>query len=357
MEYQPMTLKEIADSDEIKSIKERYGDSKDFMVDFLKECAAKGKDGFIDPFSISPNRERVYTRMRQIKLREIMGGGTGSDYLSYLLPTKIYQTVLDAFSEEDILPAIAAIDVRDFQGPTVNILWGLMDKIVPHWGGTAGGAPAMNEDQLDKLALTPKVFSVDCAISKVLVEDCAFDVIEHHLKVAGRAMAQFAVQAALEEIYAGYDVSNNAVSGSSDAITVAQLISAVGKVEAQGGAPDIGVLTRRQKSDLLADATTFNYTLDWKEAASRGKLMEGFQGLTYYLRRLQAKNGLYSVADTDYYALVFEKAKSLATAWRRPITIENYDDPRDGLVGAVLSARFDAGVTHNGDFISAILES
>src|SRR3990167_3165433 len=343
-----LQLKEIVEGEEFKRIKEAHGDMEGYMQ-------ATRKEGFVDPCFLSPRREEIYETLRRYSLREILGGGTGSDFMSYMIPTKIYQVLIDAFREENILPQISGITINDIQGGTIQVLWGLYAKLKPRWGSTYGGY-AIETEEVDRVSISPKEFGMDMAISRSFLEDQQFDLMQYHVAAAGKEMADFAVARALEAFYAGRDTGNN-VAGSTNAITVANIGSAAAFVEGQGGAPDTCVLTRAQARDLINDTTTFNLSIPFKEAASKGQIMPGLQGIQTYLPRAVAPtNVLYSSDDSDYYALVFEKKRGMAVAWKRPITIDNYTSPREGLVGAVASARVNFGVLHNGDFISAILE-
>lgn len=344
-----LQLKEIAEFKEFKNIKETYGD----IEDYLKEKSKPGI-GFIDPIYYSPRREEVYDYFRQHSLKEMLGGGTGSDFMSYMIPTKVYQVLYDAFREENILPDISGLVVQDFEGGTVNVNWGLIDKIKPKWG-TGPGAGPISTEEVNKVQITPKTFSMDMAIARDFIEDNAHDIIEYHIRATGKEMANFAVAEALETMYAGRDTNNN-VAGGTNAITVANGVSAVGAVDGQGGMPDTCVLTRAMVADLIGDTTTFNLALQFKEAATRYQIMPGFLGLKWFDRVVSTSNGLYDTVNADYYALVFEKARTLAVAWKRPITIESYTSPREGLAGAFASGRVGFGVMHDGDFISAILE-
>ncbi len=349
-----LSLKEIVEAPTFTKLKETYG-RQDFWEDYMKDSKEK-HGGFVDPVYLGPDREQIYETLRKHSLSEILGGGTGSDFMSYMIPTKIYQVLLDAFREADLMPQIAGLIIKDFQGGTVNVNWGLVGKLKPQWGTGAGGAPIETEE-VNRVSITPKTFSMDMAIARDFLEDQAYDLIEYHVRAAGKEMADFAVARCLEAMYAGYDSGNNAVAGGTNAITVANVISAQGAVEAQGGHADTCVLTRAQVADIINDTTTLNLSIPFKDAASKYQIMPGFAGIDTYLPRVVGtSNGLYSSTAADYYALVFEKARGVAVAWKRPITIENYTAPREGLVGAFCSGRVNFGVLHDGDYISAILE-
>ncbi len=342
-------LKEFVENGpEFKLLKEQYGTDEP-IEGYMQACQ---KTGFVDPFFASPRRKELYETLRSLSLREILGGGTGSDFMSYMVPTKIYQVLLDAFREADIMDKIAGIVIN--QTSPINVDWGLLGKIKPRWGYGLG-SKAIETEEVDRVAISADEFGMDMAISRRFLEDQAFDLMEYHVKAAGAEMADFAVARALEAVYAGRDTGNNE-AGATDAVAVLDFVNAQGFVTGQGGVGDTCVLTRAQVADIIGDATTFNLALQWKERATRYEIMDGFLGMSWYPRVVQTTNGLYSSSASDYYALVLEKKRGFACQWARPITIDNYTAPREGLVGAVASARVGFGVLHNGDFISAILE-
>jgi len=287
-------------------------------------------------------------------LREILGGGTGSDFMSYLIPTKIYQVLLDAYRDEDIVDDIVGINVKDFDGGTLNIVWGLVDKLRPMWYDEPGG-PAIQTEEVNRVSLAPLPFGMDMCISRSMIEDSAFELIEYHIKAAGREMATFVAEQVLTAMYAGRDTGNN-VAGGTNAITVANVLAARAAVSGQGGTPDTFVLTWDMFQDVCVDTTTLNLSIDWKNKIANQYVLDGTFGLKWIPRRVHTSNGLYDTVNADYYGLVFEKAKGAALAWKRPLTIDNYLAPREGIQGAVVTARIDTDAIHDGDFISAILE-
>jgi len=342
-------LKEVEGWQEFKTLKETFGDVENMLKD-------KGKLGFVDPFYYSPHRKELYETLRQVPLREVLGGGTGSDYMSYLIPTKIYQVMLDGFYEADIMDKIAGIVIREFQGSSINLVWGT-GTIKPRWMGKVG-APAISTETASRAVITPEDFGIDMQISKNMIQSSQFDLIEYHIRNGGKAMADFAVTEALKVMYADYDVTLNTVaSGATNAVTTANFITARGLVEANnGGSPDTIVLTKEQVSDVIQDTTTGSYSLPFKQAQFMQWSLDGFLGMNWLPRCVATSNGLYSTSAADYYALVFQKEDSLGVAWRQPIAIENYTSPREGLIGAVASGSVGFGIGRDGDHIAAILE-
>jgi hypothetical protein len=360
-----ISLEEIAKFPEYEALAKQHN-SKDWIFDYLKETAQTGTEGkgFVDPLmSAHPERRKAaYDTLRQYSLKEIWGGGTGSDFYSYVVPTKVYQVLIDAFREADILNDIAGLVVNGYQGGNINVNWALMNKIKPSWGHGPGGAPMRNET-IGQETVTPNAFYMDMPISQDEIEDSQVDLIEHHVRAAGAEMASFAVARALEAMYDGRDITNN-VAGGTNLVTVANFVSARGMITGQSGKPDTAVITTEQVNDLLGDTTTFNFSNIFKDSAVKGELLPKFLGLNWYTRCLDAESsatvrgesGLYDTANEDYYALVFEKRRALIAAWKAPISIQNYTSPREGLVGAFCRGRIGFGVVSDGNFISAVLE-
>jgi hypothetical protein len=351
-----LKLQKIADLTKAE-LKDKYGlEGSDAMEDFMKDMQKSKVGGYVDPWAVSPMGHEIYETLRQVSLAEILGGGTGSDFMSYLIPTKIYQVLLDAYRDEDISADIVGWNEKSFAGGTLNVVWGVVDKMKAVWYKEPGGPPIVTEE-VNRTSLTPKPFGMDCAITKSMIEDSEFGIMEYHIRHAGKQMGAFLTAHVLSQMFSGYDSGNNAVAGGTDVITVAQVVSAINKVNAQGGKADTIVLCSDQQADVMADTTTYNLALQWKERQTEKFQIDGTFGLRWYPRRIATDNGLYSTSDTDYYALVFERARGAALAWKRPLTIENYTAPREGIAGAVVSARAAAAAVHDGDFISAILET
>jgi len=350
-----LRLEEIAEKPELKALIDQFGKGEEGAERYMQTIAKKN-EGFIDPISLSPGREEIYGALRNVTLREILGGGTGSDFMSYLIPTKIYQVLLDAFRDTDLSPEIVGLNIPQFEGGTIQVVWGLVDKMRPVWFEEPGGPPVITE-AVNRASLSPKPFGMNIGITQSMIEDSQFDIMEYHIRAAGKEMGAFVTRHVISQLWSGYDSSNNAVTGGSGAITVANVLNAIALVEAQGGSADTFIGHSEQKYDLAADTTTLNLALQWKEDVSGKYEMDSFLGLNWFWRRKETTNGLVDSSTSRYFALVFEKDKGAALAWKRPLTISNYDAPRESLKGAVVTARMVANALHDGDFIAGILEA
>ncbi len=355
-----MQLKEIGTLMETQ-LKDKLGiTGSESMEKFMKmQAGSKKSEGFVDPISFSPYKDEVYGRLRKTSLNqlyEIVGGGTGTDWISFVIPIKIYQVMADAFYDADIGDEILAADIPNFDGGTLNYLWGTIDSMYPV-DYAEPGSPPMVQIEPDKAALTPTPFGMDMAISRSLVEDSAFGLVETYVRNAGAAMGFFATAKILKALYAGYDATDNAVAGSSGAITVQQVLAAKGKVENQGGLADKCVVTAPMKTNIFGDTATFNLALLWKQKQVQDYDINGTFEMEWYTRRAVTFNGLYDTPTSKYYALIFEQARGAVRAWKRPLTITNYDEPNEGYVGAAVTARQASAAIHDGRYVSAILET
>jgi len=172
------------------------------------------------------------------------------------------------------------------------------------------------------------LWGVRPAISKSMIEDEEFDVMQMQLSGAAKAMAEAENNAVITAIQAIASPQAQTYGTSQ----WATLTNAIAKVEVYGK-PDVIAINPADKAKLCQDSTVAS------ALSYSGKLLGGTGDITIMGLQLKVCNdvtaGNYWIIDSKNFG---------ALLLRRDITIDDYEDPKNDLAGAVLTSRFGVGI-------------
>lgn len=183
-----------------------------------------------------------------------------------------------------------------------------------------------------------KKYGVRPRISKELFEDGMFNVIEMEMKFAGRklenglnrlAISHLIDSITTEEDTAGTDQGYKAIA------------SAVGKVTGNNFIPDTIIAHPEAMSVLLSEHTPVGGNYPVGNTASTGVMSTPY-GLNIYTSSI-VSNGTetWGYGADEKGMIVCDSSALAATAMKRDITVESYDDPIKDMLGMSVTARYD----------------
>jgi len=168
---------------------------------------------------------------------------------------------------------------------------------------------------------------VNIAVSKAMVRDSQFDVIEANLKRAGEAMGWHMTEEIIDAIDANAGLTVETGSTNWD-----RLVQAIGEVRSAGFTPNAIVIHPQEEAKLLQlNQFITAYQLDPTGEIRRTGQIGQILGIPVYSTPKANQGYMYVLDTNNAYALGI---------WQ-DLEIENYDDPLEGLVGAVVSMRYD----------------
>lgn len=310
--------------------------------------------------------KEVMDSVRGLPLREFLASSTTTAVgSSYLIPTKIHQVMFDAAVQEDIVAAIsmAIIPAEQIPGTTHKVDIAVDGSYVPKKFMSGGQIPTETIATTQATLDFTESFGVNFRITNDLIEDSQFDLIEMHIRDAGREMGEFASDLAAHTFTASTDGDGtlNTEAGGVDVTTLLDVMNAIDANLADGFVSDTYLLSHHLIWSTIAADTT--YSMD--ATGFRNDLITNG-----YPPRLLGLNMIYSeiptlsyaagldtgVAYNDLDSFVFTKQYALLTGRKRWLRIENYNDPVRDLVGATVTSRQDS-VTVYDDSICRIRET
>jgi len=369
-----LSIKEMVDKTEVQrktimdSLERRYYDFEESNL-----LLGQGKE----------DRQQILETLRTISLTDIIrrsgddmpwvkpkikeflakSGTTGIAGAAYLIPDKIYQIMFDSAVASDIVAdiSIALIPPDQIPGSTLKVDIAVDDSYVPKKYSSGASMPTETIKTTQATLDFSTSWGINFQIGNDLIEDAQFDLIEMHLRNAGREMGEYATNEAITVLMTSTDGDGtlNTESAGADVTTFTDVLNGVDTNTQDGYISDIYLCSHHLiGSEIFKDTT---YTMD--ATGVRDEFVREF-----YPKRLLGMNVVYSECDMltkalgtgnafeDLNSYCLTKEKSLISGRKRWLRIEKYSDPIRDLVGATVTARQDSVSVYN-DSICRIRES
>jgi HK97 family phage major capsid protein len=191
-----------------------------------------------------------------------------------------------------------------------------------------GAEIPIGTEDYDAVTLTPKKYGVRPLISREMVEDAAWDVIEYQLAEAGRAMADKETEIIISEMI--NDAGNSVAAATSGTLAYADVVNILEAVKTDDYEPDVLAVHPSEFADLLKD-TAIQKAMEWggPAVAPTGKIAT-LLGMRMLIST-KVTSGTVLAVDSKHAGLLFI---------RRDITMEDYEDPIHDLAGVAVTARW-----------------
>ena len=176
----------------------------------------------------------------------------------------------------------------------------------------------------------PKKYGIRPLITREMLEDGKFNLIQHSLKRAAAKLAENETSLIVSD---GLDQAANTVAGGA-AITIANITTAMQNLEDSSYKPSVlfvgpEVMNDLRNIDTFAEADKFG---------SREMQERGTVGRLYGLQVVMVStDGLTGYTGTSAY--VVDPDHAFVLAEKRPVTVEQYDDVIHDMRGAVITQR------------------
>jgi len=320
------------------------------------------------------DRKQIMESIRKIPLREFIArsGAAGIAGAAYLIPTKIYTTLFDSAVEEDHTAWLSIngtiIPADQIGGTTMKVDIAVDDSYVVH-PFASGGQMATETIATTQATLDfSTTYGINFRITNDLIEDSQFELIDMHVRNAGREMGEFATNLALTVLKTATDgdgTVNGGASGDADqtkfyGATTEDLVDLHKAILADRYVPNKIVTTYEAWYHNIV-GTVFIGAGTYSEPWAYNAAIEG------PAKRMLACDVLYSTLPslhcatdaagtfTDCVTIMFDDKYALLTGRKRWLRIENYSEPVRDLVGAAVSMRQDSVTVYN-DSIGVITE-
>lgn len=286
----------------------------DASVKFAESLDIDTKDFSL--YTINRRLEKVGEDFKKMTFREaLMSGNEGAT-------AKLLSTVWE--SAYPNLIGRQAVQVMTGETPSIRVP--IASKAVAYQVGEGGVAPQTAE-KYTYTEIVARLWECIPVVSRTLVEDCMWDVLERQWAEAGRAMAEAETNEVLLGLISDAGATN--AVGTADTIKLLDIAKAIGEITVHDRTPDTVVLHPTDYAQLIQD-TAISYVM----------YFGGQVAQTGIIPRILGCNVLVSSKQTHATCTVLDSKHAAVLYVRRDITVEDYEDPVKDLVGAVVTSRF-----------------
>ena len=250
-----------------------------------------------------------------------------------MIESEIYNSVIEAVKENLIGTQLLALRIgpQGIPGSEVSIVMQDKDSMVVHELAEGQEVPIEVENVSD-FTLKPKKYGLRPLITREMIEDNKWDIIQRNLREAGYQMAKKLDSLILSQIEAGADANSTAHKVDwATGLSVANVASAMKFLEEDGYTPTDFIISAGLAEQIRG--------IDTFVEADKAKVTDPSKSLigTIFGMRVWRTNQV-----TADYGYIIDSRHALVLAEKRPITIERYDDVARDLSGVVVTARWKA---------------
>jgi len=265
-------------------------------------------------------------------IQELLNTGKGTEG-SLLIPKKIYETLIEE-TEKALLPReLCALYFGPAQIPGSSIDVNLQ---TPNTGTVRlvgeGAEIPMTETDFTSQNLKPVKYGAAIRITKELMEDSMFNLLDHNLKIVGRRFAENETKLIIQD---ALDDSPSDVTGGA-AATLANITAAILILENNDyNATDIIV-----GNEFYQDLRNMDVFVEVQKAGNSSVMDTGtLKGSIYGMKVHRFSTNAAPSSTYAKYAYVIDRNFAYMMAEKRGITIENFDLPLYDMSAVAITQR------------------
>ena len=266
------------------------------------------------------------------QINEYLSRNTGTEG-SLLIPKKIYDTLIMAVMKSLIPRSEAAVYIgpEGIPGSSVDIDLETPDSILVR--ETAEAAEfVLDVAEYTSTNLKPKKYGVALRITKELLEDGKWNILERNIYRAGIEIAENETAVIVSD---ALDQAANTVAGGA-AVTIANITRAMQYLEDNDYTPT----TLFIGNEVLNDLRNIDTFVEFQKVGNTEMLTRGFLGNVYGMNVIRVSSNAGYTATSAY---VIDNTQAYAFVEKRPLTVENFDLVTFDMSGVVVSQRFAVG--------------
>jgi len=264
-------------------------------------------------------------------IKELLNTGIGTEG-QLLIPRQIYNTLIDEVDKVLIPRSECAIYVGPGQIPGSSID---IDLVTPNAANVRivaeGASIPIDQSQYTSFNMKPVKWGVSVRITRELMEDAKWNILEHSLKIFGKRFAENETRLILSD---ALDNGTNTVTGGAS-ITIANLTRAMQYLDDADYTPT----TLFVGMEVLNDLRNIDTFVEASRVGNTDMLQRGFLGTIYGLNVLKFSTNAAPSTTYSKYAYVTDKMWAYVIAEKRPITIENFEMPIYDMSASSLTQR------------------
>jgi HK97 family phage major capsid protein len=261
-------------------------------------------------------------------IKELLSTGIGT-VGTLLIPQRIYDTLIDEAEKALIPRSEAALVFSGFEGPTFNYNLITPNTLKVRVVGEGAEIPIDQAEQTTS-SITPLKWGVSLRITREMLEDAQWNMLETNLKIAGRRFAENETNLILTAL----DGAANTVAGGA-AVTIANITRAIQYLRDA----DYNPTTLFIGNEVLYDLQNIDTFVEADKAGDTEMLRNGYRGRIFGLNVLNFSTNAAPSTTYTKYAYVTDRENAYVIAEKRPISVERFELPQYDQSAAAITQR------------------
>jgi len=263
-------------------------------------------------------------------VKEFLSTAKGTEG-SLLIPKKIHAMLIEE-TEKALIPrseAMMYLGPSQITASSLDLNLATPDSLQVRQLGEYNEIE-MDEVDYTNINIRPAKYGVSIRITKDLLEDAQFNLLQHNIRVAGKRLAENENSLIVTQL----DTAANTIGGGA-AITIANITRAMQYLEDNDFNPTTFALGMEVANDIR-NIDTFT---EVDKSGSNDMLSRGFIGNIYGMKVYKVSTNAGMTTTSSY---VFDREFAYVIGEKRPLTVENFDLPLLDSKGAAITQRITA---------------
>lgn len=264
-------------------------------------------------------------------IKELLSTGMATEG-QFLIPRKIHDTLIEEVDKNLIPRTEAAMYFGPAEIPGSSIDVNLVSPNNMNVRIVAEGAEIpIDESAYTYFNLKPEKWGVALRITREMLEDGKWNLLQHNLMVSGKRFAENESKLILQD---ALDNATNTVSGGA-AITIANITRAMQYLDDEDYTPT----TLFVGMEVLNDLRNIDTFVEANKVGNTDMLDRGFLGTIYGLNVIKFSTNAAPSSTYSKYAYVTDRMHAYVIAEKRPVTVENFEMPVYDMSAASVTQR------------------
>jgi HK97 family phage major capsid protein len=270
--------------------------------------------------------------MTELKaIKELLSTDLGTEG-QLLIPRKIHDTLIEEVDKNLIPRSESAMyfGPGDIPGSSIDV-----DLVTPNKMNirlvAEGAEIPIDQSEYTSFNLKPVKYGISLRITRELLEDSKWNLLQHNLRVAGKRFAENETKLILSD---ALDNATNTVTGGA-AITIANITRAIQYLDDQ----DYTATTLFVGMEVLNDLRNIDTFVEANKVGNTEMLQRGFLGTIYGLNVLKFSTNAAPSSTYSKYAYVTDRMHAYVIAEKRPVMVDNFELPVYDMSAAAVTQR------------------
>jgi HK97 family phage major capsid protein len=270
--------------------------------------------------------------MTELKaVKELLQTGIGTEG-QLLIPRKIHDTLIEEV-DKNLIPRSEAgmyFGPGDIPGSSIDINLVTANQMDVRIVAEGAEIP-IDQSAYTSINLKPVKYGVALRITREMLEDAKWNLLQHNVTVAGKRFAENETLLILQD---ALDNATNTVTGGA-AITIANITRAMQYLDDADYTPT----TLLVGMEVLNDLRNIDTFVEANKVGNTEMLQRGYLGTIYGLNVIKYSSNAAPSSTYSKYAYVTDRMHAYVIAEKRPVTIENFELPVYDMSAASITQR------------------